>query len=287
MNRPARVLVTGGTGKTGSIVARLLAERRDVEPVVASRSGARAGGAPSGVRFDWDDEASTIQVLDATRPDALYLIAPPRDPDPLSAMGPFIAAARERGVRRAVILGAKPVASGDAGLGEVYPAVAGAFEEWAVLRPSWFMQDFVTDHHLAAMVRAGVLQTASTDGRVAYIDAEDIAAVAAVALTSSTLDNGELVLTGPEALTPEAVATTIGGVLGRPIRVEHVSESELARRLAERMPARLAAALARADVAFSDDHPTDTVERLTGRAPRTLAQFVRDRPAAFERRVGH
>ena len=283
MNRPVRVLVTGGTGKTGSVVARLLADRGDVEPVIASRSGGRAGGAPSGVRFDWHDDASTIQALEATRPDALYLIAPPRDPDPLSAMGPFIAAARERGVRRAVLLGAKPVASGDAGLGEVYPAVADAFEEWAVLRPSWFMQDFVTDHHLAAMVRAGVLQTASTDGRVAYIDAEDIAAVAAVALTSSTLDNGELVLTGPEALTPEAVATTIGGVLGRTIRVDHVTESALAEELAERMPAGLAAALAHADATSPGDRTTDTVERVTGRPPRTLARFVRDERAAFDR----
>ena len=283
MNRPVRVLVTGGTGKTGSAVARLLAERGDAEPVIASRSGGRAGGAPSGVRFDWNDEASTIQALEATRPDALYLIAPPRDPDPLSAMGPFIAAARERGVRRAVLLGAKPVASGDAGLGEVYPAVADAFEEWAVLRPSWFMQDFVTDHHLAAMVRAGVLQTASTDGRVAYIDAEDIAAVAAVALTSSTLDNGELVLTGPEALTPEAVATTIGGVLGRTIRVDHVAESALAEELAERMPAGLATALAHADATSPGDRTTDTVERVTGRPPRTLARFVRDERAAFDR----
>ena len=283
MNRPVRVLVTGGTGKTGSAVARLLAERGDAEPVIASRSGGRAGGAPSGVRFDWHDEASTIQALEATRPDALYLIAPPRDPDPFSAMGPFIAAARERGVRRAVLLGAKPVASGDAGLGEVYPAVADAFEEWAVLRPSWFMQDFVTDHHLAAMVRAGVLQTASTDGRVAYIDAEDIAAVAAVALTSSTLDNGELVLTGPEALTPEAVATTIGGVLGRTIRVDHVAESALAEELAERMPAGLAAALAQADATSPGDRTTDTVERVTGRPPRTLARFVRDERAAFDR----
>ncbi|WP_254787688.1 NAD-dependent epimerase/dehydratase family protein [Curtobacterium sp. UNCCL20] len=277
------MLVTGGTGKTGSAVARLLAERGDAEPVIASRSGGRAGGAPSGVRFDWNDEASTIQALEATRPDALYLIAPPRDPDPLSAMGPFIAAARERGVRRAVLLGAKPVASGDAGLGEVYPAVADAFEEWAVLRPSWFMQDFVTDHHLAAMVRAGVLQTASTDGRVTYIDAEDIAAVAAVALTSSTLDNGELVLTGPEALTPEAVATTIGGVLGRTIRVDHVTESALAEELAERLPAGLAAALAHADATSSGDRTTDTVERVTGRPPRTLARFVRDERAAFDR----
>lgn len=283
MNRPVRVLVTGGTGKTGSAVARLLADRGDVEPVIANRSGGRAGGAPSWVRFDWHDEASTIQALEATRPDALYLIAPPRDPDPLSAMGPFIAAARERGVRRAVLLGAKPVASGDAGLGEVYPAVADAFEEWAVLRPSWFMQDFVTDHHLAAMVRAGVLQAASTDGRVAYIDAEDIAAVAAVALTSPTLDNGELVLTGPEALTPEVVATTIGGVLGRTIRVDHVTESALAEELAERMPAGLAAALAHADATSPGDRTTDTVERVTGRPPRTLARFVRDERAAFDR----
>ncbi|GAA4267581.1 NAD-dependent epimerase/dehydratase family protein [Frondihabitans peucedani] len=270
-----RVLVTGGTGTTGSRVARLLVAQ-GVTPVVASRSGGGGGSGAETAAFDWSDEASTIRVLEQSRPDAVYLVAPARDPEPVDAMRPLLAAARGLGVRRAVLLGAKPVSAGDPGLGAVYDVVRDSFDEAVILRPTWFQQDFVAAHYLAAMVREGVLRTASLSGRIAYIDADDVAAVAAAALTAEVPLAGELLLTGPEALSGEETAAILSRELGRRIDAEHVSETALSDALARTLPPALAAALAHADATYTDTEPTDVVERITGRLPLSLARFVHE-----------
>jgi uncharacterized protein YbjT (DUF2867 family) len=281
MTGSKRILVTGATGKTGSHVVKQLTDRPGVTPILATRAGGQSRSAIASVQFDWHDGASTIRALEESRPSAVYLVAPPRDPDPARVMQPFLTAAQERGVRRAVLLGAKPVAAGEAGLGALYDAVAASFAESTILRPTWFMQDFVADHYLAAMVREGALRTASITGTIAYIDARDIAAVAATALTATTPLNGELLLTGPVALTVEEVASVIGRALRRTIRAEHVTEPDLALYLSKRMPPALAGPLAHADATYSDKEPTDIVERVAGQIPRSLAQFVLDERAAF------
>jgi uncharacterized protein YbjT (DUF2867 family) len=160
----------------------------------------------------------------------------------------------------------------------VYGEVSRRFPEWAILRPSWFMQDFVTEHYLARMVRDGVLQTASAGGRIAYIDADDIGATAAALLVGDEIHNGEYILTGPQAVTAEDVAATLTQALTRPVRVEHVSEARLAGRLAETLPPALAAALAHADATYTDTAVTDTVLAITGRPPRSLPEFLAGLP---------
>ncbi|CAN5516548.1 hypothetical protein BH11ACT6_BH11ACT6_26840 [soil metagenome] len=54
--------------------------------------------------------------------------------------------------------------------------------EWTVLRPSWFMQNFTGDHLVAQEIMTGEIVTTTGTGRVAFIDAADIAAVARHAL---------------------------------------------------------------------------------------------------------
>ncbi len=69
-------------------------------------------------------------------------------------------------------------------MGAVHRALPGLFEEWAVLRPSWFMQNFTGTHAHAVSVREdGTILTAAGSGRVGFVDADDIAAVAVRALT--------------------------------------------------------------------------------------------------------
>ena len=69
-------------------------------------------------------------------------------------------------------------------MGSVYRALPDLVEQWAVLRPSWFMQNFTGTHAHALSIREqGSILTATGNGRVGFIDAEDIAAVAVHALT--------------------------------------------------------------------------------------------------------
>jgi uncharacterized protein YbjT (DUF2867 family) len=268
-----RILVTGGTGKTGSRVVAHLSQRLDTHLVVGARSPNPAARNES-VHFDWNDLDATARVLREGRFDAVYLVPPPRDPDPATTMTPLLEIAAETGVSRAVLLGAKPVAAGDPGVGRLYGELPRLFDQWAILRPTWFMQDFVTDHYLANMVREGILRTASADGRIAYIDADDVASSAAALLGPDQIESSEYELTGPEALTAEDVAGTLTQALRRPIRVERMPEVRLAEHLSRNMPAGLAAALAHADATYSDTAVTETVQALTGRRPRSLQTFL-------------
>ena len=193
-------------------------------------------------------------------------------------MLPFLDRARAAGVRRAVLLGSSAIGRGGPAVGMVHQALPDLFEQWAVLRPSWFMQNFTGTHAHAVSIREeGTIWTATGSGRVGFVDAEDIAAVAVHALTDDDAPNAELVLTGPEALSYDDVAAIITEVTGRRVIHRHLSYEQMRDRLTAVIPAQFAAMLAGMDRAIaegSEDRVTDTVRRLTGRPPRSLRTLL-------------
>lgn len=262
------ILVTGATGTVGSHVCSELTAT-GVPVTAASRRGA--------VRFDWYDPTTWDAALGSV--DRMYLIAPDGDSDPVGVMKPFLMRALDAGVKHAVLQSGSPVECGDPGLGRVHAAVAETFPEWAVLRPSWFMQNFSGDHVQGEAIRTrGELVSATRTGRVGFIDARDIARVAAAALTSEVALNRDVILTGPEALSYDDVAAIVSRTTGRSIRHVGVAASRLAEIFeSDGMPSEYASALAEMDAAIAtgaEDRVTDEVVRLTGTAPRSFEQFA-------------
>lgn len=261
-----RILVTGGTGTTGSRLAALLrAEGIDVR--VASRSSA--------VRFDWTDPATYASTLDGI--DRVYLVAPIGVADPAPLVADFLDQARAAGVRRVVLLSSSVIPSSAPGLDKIRLAVRD-MPEWAVLRPSWFMQNVTGRHAVSLSIRErGEIVTATGAGRVGFVDADDIAAVAARALLDTDAPNTEYVLTGPQALSYTELAALISD-LGRPTRHVQVSDTELVEHLAAGgIPEEFGAILAEAELmirAGVEDRTTSTVLDVTGRPPRTFRDFL-------------
>ncbi|MFJ8631935.1 NmrA family NAD(P)-binding protein [Streptomyces sp. NPDC093568] len=261
------VLVIGATGTTGSrTAARLIAAGHRVRA-----AGRRADALPGteAVRFDWYDPGTFDGAL--TGADAVYLVPPVGDPDPAAVMLPFLKQARSSGVARAVLLSASAIPEGGRAVGEVHQALPGLFDEWAVLRPSWFMQNFTGTHAHADSIREhGVIRTAAGAGRVGFVDADDIAAVAVRALTDERAHNTDLVLTGPEALSHDDIAAVVTEVTGRPVTHDRLTPDEMRDRLAAVIPREFAAMLADMDRAIAEgaeDRTTDAVHRVTGRPP--------------------
>ena len=278
-----RVLVTGGTGKTGRRVVRLLIER-GVPALVGSRTpAARATAGPDHVRFDWRDGATFDAALDGVR--AAYLVAPTDTMDHLPAMRPFLERALTEGIERLVLLSASSLPEGGPMMGAVHAWLARHAPGWTVLRPSWFMQNFSEAQHLASIRDEGRIYTAADDGRVPFIDAEDIAAVAVEALTTPGFDNGELVLTGPRALTYDEVAAMIGAATGRQIVHHSLSAAKLVARLEGlSIPPDYAQGLAAMDKAIAqgaEDRTTGVVERVTKRPATEFAAFARAKADAW------
>ncbi|WP_051574738.1 NmrA family NAD(P)-binding protein [Mycobacterium sp. URHB0044] len=265
------VLVMGATGTTGSRVAALLAGRG-----VTTRLATRTPKSTGQIRFDWSDRDTYEDALRGVS--AVYLIAPIGVADPVPLAEPFLEEAVRQRVRRVVQLSSSAVPEGSPGLGAMHRLVRTAMPEWAVLRPSWFMQNFSGDHLVARGVRDGEIVTATGDGRVAFIDAGDIAAVAARALTDEVPHNTEHILTGPEALSYADAADILTRHTGRTVRHRSVPADEAARRITEHgIPADFAQVLAAMDVDIRDgaeDRVTNTVETVTGRPARSFSTFA-------------
>ncbi|WP_017568924.1 Rossmann-fold NAD(P)-binding domain-containing protein [Nocardiopsis halotolerans] len=115
--------------------------------------------------------------------------------------------------------------------------------------------------------------------RTGWIDAADIAAVAARVLLEPGPVADEHVLTGPETFGYAEAARTIAETTGRPVRHTPATVTETVRRnLDAGVPEPFAAALAKVDTDIAEgrvDRVTDTVHRLTGRPPRSFADFAR------------
>jgi uncharacterized protein YbjT (DUF2867 family) len=265
-----RVLITGGKGKTGRrLASRLTAMGIDVA------IGTRTPDGPQHRRFDWADPSSA-SAFDGC--DAVYLVAPTDRTDHLAVMQPLLQEAMARGVRRFVLLSSSLLEPGGPMMGEVHAWLAKSASDWAVLRPSWFMQNFSEGPHAATIREEGIIYTATGAGRVGFIDAEDIAATAAASLTATTPLNSDVVLTGPEALSYDDTAAIITAALGRPVRHVSLGPAALtARFVAKGLPADYAEMLTRldADIASgAEDYTTLGVEQVTRQRPTSFRAFA-------------
>jgi uncharacterized protein YbjT (DUF2867 family) len=262
------VLVTGGTGKTGaSLVAQL--RQAGLPHRAASRLGIP--------RFDWADPATWDAALEDVA--SVYLIAPPTVTNPYDLMQDFIASAMRRGVRRFVFLSMAGLPAGGPAHGQVHQWLMDNSDDWAVLRPSAFMQNFSQGNNLTAIREDDQIYSNTGAGRVPFIDADDIAAAALAVLTSPTALNTDFVLTGEESMSFDRVAELISQACGREITHTHVSTEEMGDRLIKRgLPEATARFLAfgyATIAAGMSDHTTNVVRTLTGRPPATFQTFAK------------
>lgn len=286
VNPSCRILVVGATGNTGRPIAAELGEL-GFTVRTATPHAAPPEHRGEHVHFDWQDPTNHEEVIAGV--DRMYLIAPGLAEDPERIMIPFIERALSKGVRRVVILSASAVAEGDPGLGLVHRFLHQQVPEWTVLQPSWFMQNFSAPrHHLSQSIkRAGVITTATGDGRVAFVDARDIAAVGARALADVTPHNTAHVITGPAALSYRQVAALLSQATGRDIYHQAVSVTAMTQYLMHAgMPEAYAQFLAELDELIrqgQQSQVTATVQRVTGHAPRTFAAFVQENASHWQR----
>lgn len=122
-------------------------------------------------------------------------------------------------------------------------------------------------------------------GATSFVDARDIAAVGVAALTEDGHENRAYDITGPAALRYDEVARIFSDVLSR--RITYADPSILA--FVRRMRARghplpfivvMIGIYTTARLGLSA-RVTDDVERVLGREPRTVHQFVADYADAF------
>jgi uncharacterized protein YbjT (DUF2867 family) len=267
------IVVTGATGNVGGEIVRALAGaghqvralvRPGKEPALPAGVEAAAG--------DLNQPATLGPALAGAR--GLFLLPGYEN------MADTLALARAAGVERVVLLSGSSVVGGEMSnavsrymmLSE--RAVRESDLAWTFLRPSAFMTNA---YQWLPQLRAGDVVRAPFAGvRIASIDPADIAAVAAVALTSEDHAGQAYALSGPESLLPADRLRILGEVLGRDLRLEAEPDDEARARMLGEMPEQYVDAFFRFYVDGTLDesvvHPA--VEQVTGRPPRTFREWA-------------
>jgi len=133
----------------------------------------------------------------------------------------------------------------------------------------------------------GAIVVPTGDGAEAFIDAEDIAAVAAATLADPQAHAGEAYsLTGPEALTVAEAAAIIGDETGQKIKhVDLVRDTWIAGAIANGIPPEYGAVLRQLTETVASGHgsrPNGTVEKITGTPPHTFRNFAHHNASAWK-----
>ncbi len=266
MKNAKKILVLGGTGKTGRRVVERLTARG-----LAVRIGTRSGEPP----FDWEDQATWAPAL--LNVGAVYLTYYPdlAVPGAVDTVRSFAELAVARGIRRMVLLSGR----GEPEAERAEEAVRESGADLTILRCTWFMQNFSEDYMLEHVL-SGEIRLPAGDVPTPFLDADDIADVAVAALTDDR-HVGELYeLTGPLSLTMAEATAEIAAAAGREIHYVPVSLEEHAAEAAEHgVPPEVVDLLTYLFSEVVDGRnasTTDGVRRALGREPRDFTDYARE-----------
>jgi NAD(P)H dehydrogenase (quinone) len=276
------IAVTGATGYVGGRVAALIAERGAIQRLIV-RDPARAPRLPGAeVRFASGYGAGAEMRAALEGADTLFMVPAEESADRVAQHKAVVDAAVAAGVGRIVYLsfvGAAPDAT------------------FTLVRHHW-----ATEEHIRATGVAftfprmslyldflprmvgpdGVIAGPAGDGRVAAVTRADVADVAAAILAGDGHDGRTYDVTGREALSMAELAAQLSELTGKPVsyKDETLAEARASRASYGAPEWQLEAWISTytAIAAGELDTVSDTVARLAGHEPQTLADVVRAQP---------
>lgn len=212
-------VVIGGTGKTGARVAQRLTAV-GIRTRIASRT--------SGTRFDWNDQTTWQPAMSGV--EAAYVTYAPdlAVPESSTHIEELAELAYREGVRRMVLLSGR----GEPAAQKAEQVLADTGLKWAVVRASWFAQNF-SEGYLLDPIREGHLALPVGEVGEPFIDVDDLADVAVAALTRTDLLGRVLEVTGPELLTFAEAVEAISAASGRAVSFERIGLQQFSDGMAE------------------------------------------------------
>lgn len=223
MIRP-RILVTGATGKTGSVVvSELLQAGYPVRAMVHREDGRSARLKAHGAEIAVADMSDVERVADALKDVQRAYYCPPFDPYMIQGAVAFAVAAKEARLEHIVGLTQWLASPSHPSLmtrqlwlvDRLFSMTPGVAH--TIVRPGIFADAYLATIGLA--VHLGIFPWMNGNGRNAPPSNEDIARVAVAALMDPARHGGKSYRpTGPELLSSDDMAKAIGRAVGRSVR---------------------------------------------------------------------
>lgn len=278
------ILVTT-PGKVGLEAARLLAQRGEAVRVLARDPRRAAVLEQDGVEVVEGDLDAPSTIDPAMRNvKGVVLVSPAVPAQELNV----VAAAGRAGVHHVVKVTSKASAASPVarqrGQAEIEAGLVASGLSHTLLRSNFYMQNLLMT--APAIARTGRFGSSAGAGKVGFVDARDVAAVAAEVVSSPEPHLGRTyLLTGPELLSYADVAATLTEVLGRDVVFEERTREEDEQAMvsagvpepAAAMNAHAVSLIAEGEAAWlSDGVPT-----VLRRRARTFRAFAADHLSAF------
>lgn len=278
------ITLIGSTGTIGQELVRLLSEAGvPVRAVLRNFHRARPLPGIAWLQADISDPSLREATLAGT--DRLFLLTG-NQPGFGQTQIDVIKTAEDLGVKHVVklsALGATPRTKSP--LAHEHWIAEQALEksgmDWTILRPHVFMQNWLGE--VAETVRSdGTIYAAIGEGKVPFIDARDIAAVAAEALLHPDPHTGKrYVLTGGKAAGYDELAEALSQAVGNPVTYRSLSMDEMRARMEKQglstaMIDSYLALAAYQKAGGATARVSEDVRKILAREPRTVADFARD-----------
>ena len=264
MSQKPRFLVLGATAKTGRRVAEKL-QNLGHSVVAVSRSTTPA--------FDWTKPDTWDAVLHDI--DAVYVTFQPDLAVPGSdkIIADFAKRAVSHGVKHLVMLSGR----GEEAAEDAEDALRTSGADWTILRANWFFQNFSEDFFLPYLIQ-GTLALPAGNTPEPFIDTDDIADCAVEALLNPAHIGKTYTLSGAEALTFAEATAIIADAAKRDIVFHPITLEQLDMGLVmDGVPddgRDLIRYLFSEVLDGRNSAPTDDVQRILGRAPKSFGTYA-------------
>ncbi|BAX55467.1 Quinone oxidoreductase 2 [Photobacterium damselae subsp. piscicida] len=281
-----KLLVTGASGKFGSLVVEQLLEKFNIDPtqlIVTTRDVNK-------LKF-LSDRGVDVREADFAKPESLVKAFTGADSMlfiSIDANGPRTEA-HLNAVNAAEMAGIRHISYTSMGSADKSPVVF-AFEHeateqaiaksniqsWTILRNNWYFENFID--YFASIFQTGFWLTSSGEGKVAQISREDLAYAAAASIVNDSDTRQVLSLNGSDALTAKQMLNIINDTLDTNIQLVPLTDDEYRSKLASfGLPEAIVELCVtmdehnRKDLADGND---DDFMRLTGKRPQSFSDWL-------------
>lgn len=205
----SNILIIGGTGKTGRRVVEQL-QKKGIQPRIGSRQAT-----PS---FDWNDKNTWIESLKGI--EKMYITYYPdlAVPGAKEAIESLTYLAKELGVKKIVLLSGKGEVEAEA----CETIVKNSGVDYTIVRASWFNQNWSESFFLDPIL-SGEVALPMSNVLIPFVDANDIAEVAATVLLDNDYNGKTIEVTGPELITFKDIIHTISTVTNRNLNFHEIT----------------------------------------------------------------